>query len=259
MDSAVRKGVLGGVLLAILVMLPSLQTVSTSPLVPASQSSFAFAASGDLGNTTQTTTRDSLTALSQAGVDFFIALGDLSYMSPGTETHWCNYIHSEIGDLPFELVSGNHEAGSPSSPGPNGYIGSFASCLPDKIDGLSYNNGYAREYYIDYPKYAPLVRVILISANLTIDGVQYYYTAGSQHYNWVSDIIDGARKAGISWVIVGMHKDCITMGIKRCEIGADLMNLLIAKRVDLVLEGHDHDYQRGKQLTCETMESYQAS
>jgi hypothetical protein len=45
-----------------------------------------------------------------------------------------------------------------------------------------------------------------------------------------------------------MHKVCISTGVKPCEIGTDLMNLLISKHVDLVLQGHDHNYQRGKQL-----------
>ncbi len=32
------------------------------------------------------------------------------------------------------------------------------------------------------------------------------------------------------------------------EISADYFNLLVAKRVDLVLQGHEHNYQRSKQL-----------
>ncbi len=41
------------------------------------------------------------------------------------------------------------------------------------------------------------------------------------------------------------------MGDKKCEIGPDLVKLLFDKKVDLVLQGHDHDYQRSKQLTCD--------
>ena len=33
-----------------------------------------------------------------------------------------------------------------------------------------------------------------------------------------------------------------------CEPGADLTNLLLPKKVDLVLTGHEHIYQRTKQL-----------
>ena len=47
---------------------------------------------------------------------------------------------------------------------------------------------------------------------------------------------------------MGMHKVCLTMGIKSCEIGASLLNVLIDRKVDLIIQGHDHSYQRSKQL-----------
>jgi len=45
-----------------------------------------------------------------------------------------------------------------------------------------------------------------------------------------------------------MHKPCLSMGIYTCESGPDLLNLLLSKKVDLVLQGHEHLYQRTKQL-----------
>ena len=45
-----------------------------------------------------------------------------------------------------------------------------------------------------------------------------------------------------------MHKPCITVGQYTCEPGPDLMNLLVSKRVDLVLSGHEHTYQRSHQI-----------
>src|SRR5690606_12397580 len=72
---------------------------------------------------------------------------------------------------------------------------------------------------------------------------------GNARFNWLSDTIDSARSADIPWVIVAMHKVCLSIGRKECGIGPDLMNLLIEKKVDLVLQAHDHNYQRTKQLT----------
>jgi hypothetical protein len=95
-----------------------------------------------------------------------------------------------------------------------------------------------------------LARVIMISPDLQYNGVSYDYRVGSSHYQWLERAIDDARARGIPWVFIGMHKNCITAGNKPCEIGADLMNLMYAKRVDLIFQGHDHDYQRFKQLTC---------
>jgi PKD repeat protein len=56
-----------------------------------------------------------------------------------------------------------------------------------------------------------------------------------------------------------MALNCITAGINGCEIGPDLMNLLLAKKVDLILQGHDHNYQRSKQLSCAQVNQYDPS
>jgi len=37
-----------------------------------------------------------------------------------------------------------------------------------------------------------------------------------------------------------------------CQIGPDIMNLLIEKKVDLYLQGHDHAFYRSKQLAHST-------
>ena len=126
--------------------------------------------------------------------------------------------------------------------------------MPNKVKGLIGN--YAKEYYFDY-KY--LARFILISPNLNLDGKSYDYNVGNPHYDWVVNAIDSARSANIPWVIVGMHKNCLSIGVKSCEVGTELMDLLIEKRVDLILQGHEHNYQRSKQLICASANSYKDS
>jgi hypothetical protein len=94
----------------------------------------------------------------------------------------------------------------------------------------------------------------------------YDYSAGGRDYNWLSQQIDGARSAGIPWVIVGMHEFCIAIGNLPCTIGSALEDLLVSKKVDLVLQAHHHIYQASKQLalnstTCPsiTVTSYNAA
>ena len=65
--------------------------------------------------------------------------------------------------------------------------------------------------------------------------------------DWLKARIDEAKSQGL-WTVVGMHKVCLTMGIKSCEIGSALLNELVDRKVDLILQGHDHSYQRSKQL-----------
>ena len=45
-----------------------------------------------------------------------------------------------------------------------------------------------------------------------------------------------------------MAFNCVTAGEKHCEIGADLFDLLAQKKVDLVLQGHEHGYERSGQF-----------
>jgi hypothetical protein len=204
--------------------------------------SFTFGAMGDFGASSDTNAV--LSQMAGSGLNFMQDLGDASYNEKTPESAWCSYIQSYLGStFPFEVVSGNHE-----SDGMQGLIDNFAACLPNRMGNLT--GTYGKEYYYDYPASNPLARIIMISPGLTfINGGTYDYSVGSPHYKWTASAIDGARAAGIPWVIVGMHKVCLSTGSSTCSegIGNDINNLLISKKVDLVLQGHDHSYQRSKQ------------
>jgi len=144
-------------------------------------------------------------------------------------------------DHPFQLVAGNHE-----SNGRDGNIDAFASCLPNRLPGLV--GTYGRRYYVDVPADRPLVRMIMISPGLTFPEGKAAYRSGSADYTWTARAIDSARAKSIPWVVVGMHYPCITVGRYGCESGSDVFDMLVSKRVDLILSGHDHSYQRSKQL-----------
>jgi len=224
-------------------------TPTPAPTQTTSPGSVIFSAAGDHGATSRTDA--TLSRMKSLGLQFHLALGDLSYDDRKPESAWCDYIKSALGaDFPFQLVAGNHEEDSRV----DGFIRNFAACLPDRMNS---GGDYSTEYYFDV---SGIVRFILIAADLKVDGVSYQYVPGDPHYQWLAGTIDDARAKGIPWVIVGMHKVCFSMGSKSCEVGDALMNLLIDdKRVDVILMAHDHDYQRSKQLTCSDVESYSAS
>jgi hypothetical protein len=213
-----------------------------TPGVPTQAQTITFAAAGDLGANSRSAA--SLAALDSSGADFFLAVGDLDYDETPSDAAWCDYVKQRLPRLgplfPFQLVVGNHE----DEDGSDGYILNHAACLPDRLNSTG---AYAAQYYFDYPAIDPLVRVIMIGADLEVEGVEYDYTPSEPHYAWLLSAIDSARAEGVPWVVVGVHKNCITAGEKPCEIGADLTNLLVAKKVDLVIQGHDHNYQRSKQ------------
>jgi 3',5'-cyclic AMP phosphodiesterase CpdA len=199
-----------------------------------------FTAAGDYGSTPAA--GSVLEALGDSGADVHFALGDLSYGRAGEESEWCRFVTDRVGAaLPFELVAGNHE-----SDDKNGNIADFAACLPNRLPGLV--GSYPREYYVDVPAQSPLVRFIMVSPSLTFPDGTWSYVAGSTHLAWTAAAIETARAAGVPWVVVGMHKPCLSVGNYACDVGPDLLHMLISQRVDLVLSGHEHLYQRTQQV-----------
>jgi len=179
-----------------------------------------------------------LKAMAASKPDVALGLGDLSYGGPASEEAWCRLVATHLGSTPMQLVSGNHE----EDIGEDGRIANFAACLPDRMRSTG---RYGSEYYFDV---GGLARVIMISPDLTIGGEHYYYGEGNQRVDWLESAIDGARSERIPWVLVGMHKSCLSVGAYDCKIYEELLNVLNTKKVDLVLHAHDHNYQRTFQL-----------
>jgi hypothetical protein len=206
---------------------------------------FTFGAAGDLGATANTAR--SLRKLDASAAEFFLALGDLDYDMTPSDRAWCRYVKKRLptkgAAFPFELVAGNHEQDG----GPDGRIGNFAACLPDRMGS---EGTYAAQYSFTYPRTDPFAKLIMIAPRLTVDGHRYTYGPRTADRRWLVRQIDDARAAGIPWVIVGMHHMCLSTGTDHpgCDSGHAVHNLLLRKRVDLLLDGHNHIYERSKQL-----------
>lgn len=160
-----------------------------------------LAAAGDFG--TGSDAKATLQTMGRARPDIMLGLGDFSYAGPGSEERWCRMVKSRVGHIPVELVSGNHE----DDTGGDGELANFAKCLPDRADATGH---YGTEYYFDVPG---LARVVLISPDLTVGGEYFYYGKHNSHYRWLGAVIDAARTARLPWVIVAMHKNCLSVGV----------------------------------------------
>jgi hypothetical protein len=200
------------------------------------------AATGDIGM--ERAGVATLAAMGKTNADLFLGLGDFSYAGPGSESEFCKLVHSSVGaEARFEVVSGNHEEDS----GEDGRIAELAKCLPDRAGA---EGRYGTEYYFDV---GDLARFIMISPDLTVEGEHYYYGAAegggdTPNLAWLKHAIDEAHHED-RWVVVGMHKNCISVGEYYCDVYQDLFSALIDHRVDLVLSGHDHSFQRSKQIS----------
>lgn len=213
---------------------PTATSAAKKPTATATpETSFTFTAAGDYGQTSYTT--KNLKYIAQAKVNFHLALGDFSYDPNVSAAAWSAYAKSYLPtNFPFEIVSGGHDSNQ---------IDTYAADLPNHMANIT--GTYAKQYTFDYPPSAPLARFIIVSPSGVLSG--YNYNKGGAAYNWVSQMIDKAREAKIHWVIVAMHQYCFVIDSTSC-VGQDLLDLLLTKHVDLILQAQKHTYQASKQL-----------
>ena len=237
--------------------------------------SFTFAASGDMGSLATSTSVSSLSRLAGANPNFFLGLGDFSYDPTVTGDAWCGQFKTQYNNI--AILPGDHDTGGHNSASfgethsYERYVNRCSLTLGVPIVcGPVAGDCYGKEYYFDYPAGNPIARFIFAAPKIyNITGVctsspncssqtgglpctdQYgcwQYLAGDIHYNWVSGAIDDAHAKGIQWVIVGTHKLCISSSDATCSMGKAFFNMLVQKKVDLVIQAHDNAYERSKQL-----------
>lgn len=211
---------------------PSSRPATTAPSVH-------FTAQGDIG--VSTGAKKVLDTIAGLKPQLNLALGDFTYKS-GIEQEFCDMVAGKLGArFPYEVVTGNHE-----SDGHEGDIENIVKCLPNRLPGL--RGTYGTQWYVDVPEKNPLVRFVMVSPGIDFHGGQPLdYSKDSDRWRWTANAIDGAKSKKI-WTVVGMHAPCFSMGNYECQIGQDFTNMLVRKKVDLVLTGHDHVYQRTHQL-----------
>lgn len=225
--------------------------LANTQVASAQTNSFSFGAAGDFANGTNF--KNVVAGVKNASPAFFIALGDFAY-SP-SEQSWCSTWKSSYSNV--LLLSGNHDTGDAGG----GQLDNYLQYCPYTLSAPM-TGSYGKQYYFDYPQSKPLARFIQISPGLSgpaYSGMDTNYSVGRQGYNFVSAAIDDARSKGIKWIVVSMHKNYITVMEKSNELGSDLIPMLINKKVDLILQGHEHGYERTKQLRCARVNSFDAN
>lgn len=176
-----------------------------------------------------------LGGVGQTNPDIAIIGGDFAYQ-PGREADYCALVKSKI-NAPVLLLPGNHEAQNG-----DGLFSNFISCLPDKV-GVNgdYSTGH---WFVDRGN----LRLIGMSPNIALPQGNRSYSRGTAEREQVKDWIDDAKAQGKK-VVVAMHITCVTVGIHGREMDSSVVDMLIGKKVDLVLSGHDHNYSRSHLLT----------
>ncbi len=222
-------------------------------------SPFTIGVAGDFGPYPNTSHK-TFQKIGELKPNIFFTVGDFQY-NTNPEAGWCRMVKDNINigaglpignsygeTYPFQLVTGDHESGNPTQ---DGHIDNYVACLPDRLGmtvGPYGRFGYG-DYYVDFPPSNPNTRFIALAPYMAFSTVpQYTFARGDNHYNWAAQTIDDARARGIKWIIILNHHNWITMGDKSSNTRADFFNLMVEKKVNLIFEGNEHNYQRSKQL-----------
>jgi 3',5'-cyclic AMP phosphodiesterase CpdA len=103
---------------------------------------------------------------------------------------------------------------------------------------------YAREYFVDVDG----VRVILVSPTSSSSAPTRRYGPGDAGRTFLENAIRDAKAKGM-WTVVGMHHPCLTRGSHTCaDTSPAVSDVALAEGVDLVLSGHNHNYERSHQI-----------
>ena len=186
---------------------------------------FNIDAVGDWG--CNSNTDNTVSKIDGRNPELVLALGDYSYQP--TASCWLNAIQPI--DSITKINIGNHE----------------------DDDSEDYNT-YKSHFNLGNPYYSYNINNVHV---LTMDSDRGSYASGSSQYNFViSDLQSASQNPNIKWIIVNIHKQMYTSpntcGSSSCSnTGTDatnLRNIYHAKfdqyGVDLVLNGHLHNYQR---------------
>lgn len=180
-------------------------------------SRFNIAAVGDFDCTSKTI--ENMDNIIQLDPELVIALGDLSYRD--TADCWFDIV--DPVDEKMKIVIGNHEVESSSKL--NQYMNHF------NLTEQYYSFNYQNVHFVMLSDYLP-------------------YEIGSEQYDFVnSDLQNAAADPEVDWIIVSHHNHAYAS--EEDSVGGFATSwietyhpLFRDNGVDLVLQGHQHNYQR---------------
>ena len=178
-------------------------------------SEFNFAAAGDWGCTDDT--KDTVNNIVDKKPELVLGLGDYSYEN--TTDCWLKIV-DPIDDK-MKIVIGNHDHGE-----------------DEKLSALMNQFGLTEQYY----------SFDLQNIHFTALSTEVSFNVNSAQYKFVkNDLSKAASDPNIDWIVVYFHRPMYTLPSTHAAISflrSTYHPLFEQYGVDLVLEGHNHNYQR---------------
>jgi len=206
------------------------------------QRPFKIASVADMGaNTTESGgNMRSISRLVAAGkVDWILHNGDISY-ADGYQGQWDAYfrdVQNITAYVPYMTTVGNHEVGVIGALGlAIGYIHRFqlpsAQATSSSLSNLYYSWNYGNVHFIAMDTESDL-DIPLITLQQT---------------TWLENDLATVDRKATPWIVVHGHRPFYCSGDKECDDNAFIfrraIQLFHEYKVDLVLSGHRHNYER---------------
>ena len=199
---------------------------------------FSFLAFGDSGSGSQEQ-RDLAAQMEKFSPDFVLHTGDMveSGLDSDADAQYFKPYAGLLGRVPFFLALGNHDYGKDlRSPEGRGFIkANYAPFHSVPLTGLP-----PHYYFFDEGN----ARFFVLDTN-AFDGARFAPTLepGSKQYKWLERCLAKTEK---EWKFVVVHEPIYSTGAHgalEAELKA-LEPLLLKHKVDIVFQGHDHNYER---------------
>jgi predicted phosphodiesterase len=182
---------------------------------------FNFAAAGDFGCSENT--QSTIANMQRQEPELVLALGDLSYHS--TADCWFDIMTPLKGK--FMITLGHH----------------------DTEDGQAKTNQYLKSFGLERPFYSYDYNKV----HFLVMAAHSHYKKGSEQYNFVlQDLEKASKNEDVNWIIVSSYGPLYTSPSKHPAyiVLRDIYHPIFEKYgVDLVLSGHNHNYQRTYPIT----------
>lgn len=223
---------------------------------PAAAGPFTFTAFGDQGVSANAIAINNAVAAQQPAFNFHV--GDLCYaynlgiggagsVDPAKWSGWLNQIDPVASRIPWMVTVGNHEMEPGAENGELGYDGVLAR-LSLPADGTA---GSPVVYAFRYGN----VGVVSLDANDISYEIDYNNGySGAQQDAWLDTTLGSLRAdPKVDWIVVGFHHCARCTNVLHGSDGAVRARwepIFDKHRVDVVVNGHNHSYERTHPLRC---------
>ncbi|KAK4746965.1 hypothetical protein SAY87_026002 [Trapa incisa] len=179
--------------------------------------------------------------VNSSNVDSIFHIGDISYAT-GFLVEWDYFLHlitPLASHVPYMTAIGNHERDYVDSGSVYGTPDSGGEC------------GVAYETYFQMPiqaKDKPWYSMEQGSVHFTVISTEHDWLEDSEQYQWMKNDMASVNRSRTPWLVFTGHRPMYTSSIGLFSVDSMFVDavepLLLDNKVDLVLFGHVHNYER---------------